>query len=173
MKKRLLLPLFALALSGCMGAAYMTDVRNDLEDQLEHGHFRKVVGVQVGPALMGIARWAISLTNEEDAHEVRSMMQDFHRAYVRVYELNGELPRGGIRTPRTIRHLERMGWETAVRVRDEDSNVWMLFKERHNDIRDLYIVILDDEDLVMVRAQGRFSRLVEKAMRMNENNHEG
>jgi len=142
----------------------MQQVRWDLERQQEGGSYRKIVGVHAGPALLGLARWIVSWTDDEDAWDAKRIMQHFHRAYVRVYEFRGRPNQAALRMPKALRDLQQEGWETALSVRDEDSNVWMLYKERHGSVRDLYMVVADAEDLVMIRAKGNFNDLVEEAI---------
>lgn len=156
----LLLPI----LSGCLGSSHMQQVRWDLERQQESGSYRKIVGVHAGPALLGLARWIVSWTDQEDDWDARRIMQHFHRAYVRVYEFRGRPTQASLRMPKALRDLQHDGWETALSVREEGSNVWMLYKERYGNVRDLYMVVVDEEDLVMIRAKGNFNELVEEAI---------
>lgn len=161
----LLWVIYAFLWSGCTGSGQMSQIRADLEDQLESGHYKYMVGVRVGPVLSGVARWVLRLADEdEDTELARDILRDFKRAYVRVYELKGRLSKEEVRTPRPLRDLIRQGWEMGVRVKDEDSNVWMLYKESRHTIRDLYMVVMDDENLVMVRAQGNFEHIVARAI---------
>lgn len=158
--------LFVLSpvLSSCLGASHMQQVRWDLERQQEGGHYQKIVGVHAGPALIGLARWIISLTDDDDAWDASKIMRHFHRAYVRVYEFRGQSQNENLRMPTALRNLQDHGWQTALSVRDEGSNVWMLYKEKYGNVRDLYVVVADDEDLVMIRAKGNFNDLVEEAI---------
>jgi hypothetical protein len=155
-----------IGLSGCIGSGNMTQVRNDLDEQLTGVRFKRVVGIQTGPLTLGLARFVTSFI--DDAREARSLMRTVTFAHVRVYEVIGRLKGQEVRTPRTLRDLQENGWNMLVKVREEDSNVWIMSHDRFGDVRDLYMVVMDDESLVMARVKGNFTELVTRAMQMDE-----
>jgi hypothetical protein len=60
--------------------------------------------------------------------------------------------------------MQEEGWETAVRVREENNVVWVMYKIDDDSIRELYVVVLDENELVMVKARGRLERLAARAL---------
>jgi hypothetical protein len=57
------------------------------------------------------------------------------------------------------------GWEMAVKVREEDEVVWVLYQLDDEKIKQLYVVVVNDDELVMVRARGNLHRLLARALK--------
>lgn len=157
-----------LLLSGCIGSSHFTEVRHDLDDQLQGVRFKRQVGVQVGPLTMGLTRFILSFMDDPETDEARALLRAVQVAHVRVYEIVGRLRDQEVRTPRALRQMQDHGWNMLVKVRDDESNVWVMSRDRLGDVRDLYLVVMDDENLVMARVKGNFTTMVEKAMQMSE-----
>ena len=45
---------------------------------------------------------------------------------------------------------------------DEQEIVWVLYREWYDEVRDMFILVLDDEDLIIVRIEGYLNRLLQK-----------
>ena len=69
------------------------------------------------------------------------------------------------KTPKRLEKLmKKDDWEMAVRVNEDDESVWILYRERDDTVKDLFVVVLDDQELVLVQAEGQLDRLMEKAL---------
>jgi hypothetical protein len=158
----ILLPL-ALSLSGCIWAPELEEVRRELEREIPGARFETEFKLTLGPASLGLARMMVGLV--PDAEEAGRYLKDIYRVKLAVYRTESLPAIGELRLPgRLRRQLERSGWEVAVKVREKDEVVWILYREYRNTIRDIYIVVLDQDELVLVRLEGRLDRLFARAM---------
>ena len=57
------------------------------------------------------------------------------------------------------------GWEIAVKVKEPGENVWLAYRSRETAIKEIYVVVLSDHELVLVRAEGDIDLLAVKAIR--------
>src|SRR5690606_3138536 len=60
--------------------------------------------------------------------------------------------------------LERQGWEVLAKFREDDEVVHVYYRERRDAIRDLYVMVLSDDELVITRVKGDLSHLVARAI---------
>lgn len=159
----LAIPLLALPLSnGCMWAPELTAVKRDLARQLPDVGFRKNLTLSFGPLTMGLARGVTGLIPE--AAEVRNYLRDVSKVQVAIYEIEGT-PRGtAVETPARLQELLDEGWEMAVRVREEHELVWLLYRIDDESVREMIVVVMGDEELVLVRVKGRLERLLAEAL---------
>lgn len=56
------------------------------------------------------------------------------------------------------------GWEMAVRIRDDDELSWVFYRLDEDTIKELYVVVMDRDELVLVKAEGNLERLVARAL---------
>jgi hypothetical protein len=59
---------------------------------------------------------------------------------------------------------ESEGWELAVKIRGEDELSWVLYRLDDETVKELYVVVVTDEELVMVKAEGSLESLVARAL---------
>ncbi len=171
MRKRsvsLFLPLVLLAVtvSGCVWAPELDDVRREIERQVPGARFESEFKLTLGPGTLGLLRLVTGFV--PDAREANEYLNTIHRVKLAVYRTESLPPLDDLRLPRRLRALlERDGWEVAVKAREEDQMVWVLYRARRNTVRDLYVVALDPDELVLVRFEGRLDRLLQKAIEEN------
>jgi hypothetical protein len=149
--------------AGCMWAPELARVCRDIEAQVPGATFDKEFAVSLGPVSLAFARLLTGLV--PDAREARGYLRDVSRIQIAVYETDGMPPVSSIHMPRRLQKLADEGWETAVKVREKDSVVWVMYKIDGDTIRDMYVIVLDDSELVMVKARGRLERLAAHALR--------
>lgn len=164
-------PIIGLALaltlcSGCLWAPDLDRVRRDIQRQLPGVSFHREIALSFGPAGIGLARLLVNLV--PDTEEARPYLSDVSRVTVAVYEAKN-VPRGfSLKTPEELKRLrDSDGWELVVKTRDESGATWVLCQLDGDELKGIYIVVLDSDELVLVRAHGRLERLFEKAMREN------
>ena len=163
----ILLVSIALLLSGCFYASELGQVRRDIERDLPQARFDKQVEFTIGPMSLGMVRLASLLVPQ--AREVRDLLKEIDRVKVAIYETEQLPPLDDLSPPRHIQQLlERRNWEMAVRIREENEMVWVLYSLAGLDVRDLYVVVLDADQLVLVHVEGRLEQLIS---RMVENRH--
>lgn len=107
--------------------------------------------VNVGGALLDLVRQA---ARHEDA-ELSDMLGKLRGVYVRGYKVApGEAGRIAERTSRLAQSLSSSGWETVVRVREEEERVDVFLKTAQNRISGLVVMVVDEEETVFVNIVG-------------------
>lgn len=155
--------------SGCLWAPELSKMRNDIEDQMPGTSFNREFAISLGPITMGLARMLTGLVPDDDVRTARKYLRDVSSIQVAVYRSETPAPVERVRMPERLRRMyEDEGWEMAVKVQEDDSLAWVLYRITNDSIRDVYIVVLDDEELVLVRAHGKLERLVARALREAE-----
>ncbi|MDH5627520.1 MAG: DUF4252 domain-containing protein, partial [Candidatus Krumholzibacteria bacterium] len=99
-----------------------------------------------------------------DASEARPYLRGVSKVQVAIYETEGNVHAATIETPARLQEMIDDGWEMAVRVRDEDEMVWLLYRIDGDSVREMFVVVMDDEELVLVRVKGHLERLMAEAL---------
>ncbi|UCG53043.1 MAG: DUF4252 domain-containing protein [Candidatus Latescibacterota bacterium] len=150
--------------SGCLWAPELDRVRRDIERQIPGAEFKKEIALSLGPVTMGLARLIVKLA--PDTEEAASYLRDVSRVKVAVYEAENVPYDVDLRIPRDLEKLlEKDDWELVVKTRDKGEAVWILCRVEGDRLKSLYVVALDNDELVLVQAHGNLDRLFEKAMR--------
>jgi hypothetical protein len=157
-----ILSLVALTSAGCVGSAELSGIRRDLEKQMPGAEFEKNVELSLGPLVLSLARVVTNFI--PGAREARPYLRDVSRVQVGVYDARVESLED-LRMPKRLQSLLEDGWETAVRVRDDDEAVWILYRPDGETVKEIFVVVLDDHELVLVKAKGRLEKLIATAMR--------
>jgi len=165
-RKRIMMSGAALACllfaNGCVWAPELAAVKTDIAHQFPDVDFHKNVTLSFGPVTMVLARTVTSFI--PDAREARPYLRDVSHLQVAVYEVEGAPGSEGVRTPAALQHLMDNGWEMAVRVRDEGELVWVLYRIEKESVREMFVVALSDDELVLVKVRGRLERIMAAAL---------
>jgi hypothetical protein len=148
--------------SGCLWAPELANVRRDIERQIPQARFDKEIELSLGPLSLALARVVTRFV--PDAREARSYLRDVRRIQIAVYNAHDLPPTTGVEMPAVLRELQAQGWVTAVKVRDGEELVWVLYRLENESVTELYVVALDDEELVLVRAKGKLEKLAARAL---------
>ena len=153
-----------MSISGCLGAPDIDRVRKDIQSQLPGVTFKKEIALSLGPAMLWLTRAFVSLAPYAD--EAAAYLEDIRDVTLAVYEVEN-LPRNlRVRLPEDLKRLlERGEWELTMKTCEDDESVWVLCKTVDDTINGIYVVVLDRENLVLVRAHGRIESLFKKAVR--------
>ena len=153
-----------LGLTGCFYSREITHTRRDIEHATGVDFDRGIV-VSLGPRSLGTIGWFAGLLSdeEEEARMVRDYVREISRIKVGIYNTRFGFALDDVDLTRLPR-FERKGWEVAVRFRDEDALGWVLYREHRDAVRDLYVVVLSDEELVLARVQGHLNDLLARVM---------
>jgi len=147
---------------GCMWAPELTDVKQDIARQLPDVGFKKNVVLSFGPLTMVLARTVTGFIPE--AREARQYLRDVSRLQVAVYEMNGAPEYGELETPDYLQELIDKGWEMAVRVNDEGDRVWLLYRLDDESVREMFVVTMSEDELVLVKVKGHLERVMAQAI---------
>lgn len=158
------LVMLVTSFAGCMWAPDLAMVRRDIERQIPGLSFDKKVELTLGPITLGFVRLVTALV--PDARQAAPYLRDVRRVEVAVYEAE-TVPDGisRISMPDRVREMTKdEGWELAVKVNEADQAVWVMYKLDDDSIREVYVVVFDSEELVLVHAEGRLERLMARAL---------
>jgi len=156
----------SLSVSGCLWAPDLDRIRKDIEKQIPGATFDREIALSLGPVALTLVRGALSLS--PDARQAGGYVRDVRSVEVAVYTARNLPADFDVRLPDALRRLvEKNGWEVAVKTRDGGEAVWILCKEDGGAIDGIYVVALDEDELVLVRANGRIDEIFKKAIREN------
>jgi hypothetical protein len=153
--------LTALASPGCLHSPELSGIRHDIESQLPEASFDTEVELSVGPVTLALARVVSSLF--PGAREARTWLKGVSRVQIGVYDAH-VTGTEDLRMPQRLQALVDDGWETAVRMRDRDQAVWVLYRADEDKIKEMFVMVLNDDELVLVRAKGKLDRLIAAAL---------
>ena len=63
-----------------------------------------------------------------------------------------------------MKRLEADGWEILVKAREDDEITFVLYKPHHDTIRQMYVMALSLDELVLVRIEGSLDAVMAQAM---------
>ncbi|HET6349896.1 MAG TPA: DUF4252 domain-containing protein [Candidatus Krumholzibacteria bacterium] len=153
--------LATLSMPGCFWSPELSSIRQDMEKQMPGSSFNKNIELSLGPLTLSLARLVTSLVPGTD--EARPWLHGLSHVQVGVYEASIDSV-DNVRTPRRLRSLLDHGWETAVRVRDHNEAVWILYRPDGDHVKEVFVVVLNEDELVLVKASGHLERLVAAAL---------
>lgn len=159
----LLLVLFMLPMTGCFYSREIVQTRRDIERQYPDAEFDQVIVMNMGPGMLHTMGWIAGWVPEEEAQMAVDYLSEIKRVKVGVYETHYLPELDDVDLPQ-LERFRKEGWEVAVKVREDDEMVWVLYKEQRDHIRDMYVMVLSEDELVLVRVEGYLDRLVAKAM---------
>jgi len=168
MRYRMLLVVFVLLcttlpLAGCFYSREIAHTRRDLERHYPDADFDQKVVVSLGPASLHTLGWLAGLAPEEEAQMAHDYLSEIDRVKVGVYEVR-RLPDLDDFDPPSLFRFERDGWEVAVKAQEDEEIIWVLYREQYDEVRDIYAIVLNDDELVLARVQGHLNRLLERVM---------
>jgi hypothetical protein len=150
--------------SGCLWAPDLDRVRREIEEQMPGVSFDRQFAISLGPISLGLVRLITRLV--PDAAEARSYLKDLSSVKVAVYDAENIPEDPNLKMPSKLESLvNKEGWEVAAKVRQDTETVWLIYRTQQDEIKDLYVVALSEDELVLVRAHGNIDQLVTKAMR--------
>jgi hypothetical protein len=150
--------------SGCLWAPHLADLRKEIQRQLPGVSFEKEVELTLGPVSLALARMVTRMV--PDARDASGYLRDVSRIELAVYNAESMPSSFNLAMPDRLKKMQSdEGWEMAVKMREKDEVVWVLYRIEDEKIKELYVIVLDDEELVMVRAQGKLERLLARALR--------
>ncbi|HET6569027.1 MAG TPA: DUF4252 domain-containing protein [Rhodothermales bacterium] len=155
--------LASMLLSGCIYSREIAHTRREIERSYPEARLHRQVVLNFGPGSLGLISLLTHLVPGDGAREVAGYLQDVEHVKLGIYEVENMPALDDLHIARLDR-LQRQGWEVAVKTREEDEAVWILYRERDDSVRDLYLFVLDRDDLVIARLRGDLRRLLQRAM---------
>ncbi len=157
-----LVTLLLFPLSGCLFSREIANTRRNIERAYPDLRLERQIVLNLGPMSLRTLRWIAGMVSGEEVEMAARYLRDVSRVKVGVYRSENPFALDAFDVSR-VRFDE--GWKAAVKTQDDDSRVWVLYRDEGDTVRDLYVVVLDDEDLAIARVRGNVGRLLTRVMK--------
>lgn len=157
----LLVLLLAVPQAGCFFSREIANTRRDIEKTYPDLQLERQIVLNLGPISLGTLRWLSGLVPDDDVEMANDYLRDVSRVKVGLFR--SENPSALDAFDADMIHFDDE-WTTAVKTRDDESRIWVLYREGEDTVRDLYVVVLGEEDLVIARVRGNLNRLLARVM---------
>lgn len=160
----LLLVATLLPLTGCVESNLAAQARSEIESDLPGARFEMETALTFGRVPMSAARRIVAWSGEDG--EDLDMLRRIRRMSMATYAVRTP-PDGG--PPPSLggleRRLERKGWTAMLKSREPGEATWIFLREEGaRGIRDLLVIELSDDEMVIVRVGGKLDRLIADAI---------
>lgn len=166
----LALLLFAPTLGGCFYSRELAQTRRALERSSPGTDIDTEFAFTAGPNTLRFAEWVLSVTETDDQEErddidrAREYLRQVRRVRVGIYHIDRFGSRPAPFEPEALDRFGKRGWELALSAEEDGERAWVLYREAWGRISDMFVLIQDDRDLVMVRIDGRLDDLLRLAL---------
>lgn len=172
MKYKIILILMISALfiviTGCIPSRdfeFIEDaIRSDLHSDL---HIKTNFKFAFGPVSLSTIRVFVDLVDADD--EAEMYLKEIKQVQVGVYEVRRyQNSAGRVHIPLKVRNkLEELGWELFVNARERDEHVNLYYKQLNNYVGSLYVIVFENEELVILEVRGNLENMIEKAIQQH------
>ncbi len=148
-------------LSGCITNPDLEDVPHIFSEELKPAKLEAKVKLELGPGFLSLAKLGVNLTDSE----AKRYLADIRKVELGVYEISGLPPLKGMSLWEEIpRKMAQRGWETLIKAKEQDevSLIFYRLKKRGKGL--IYLIDLNQTELVLVKVEGKLERLIEKAL---------
>jgi len=153
-----------LLISGCLMSREMSHMRRDIEDQFPGIELEKEVELTVESGIFtSVGRLLGRIADDDDVNEAGRYIQELRRVKIGVYKIR-RFPKDEPVNLLELSRFDQDNWELATQVRDRDEMIWVLYREWYGEVRDIFVLVLNDEELVLVRMEGALDHLLEKVI---------
>ena len=162
--------LLFLAASLSSGCAYTNEITRTKQEIENYSSVDAQTGIvlSLGPGLFHTAGFLAKFVDDEDAQLASRMAYGIRRIKAGVYPLQYSGNLSNLDVPE-LRRFRKKGWKTAMKVEAEDEVGWIMYRERGHRVKDLFVVVLTDDELVLARIQGNLTELLDTALDEIEN----
>ena len=169
MKSRLLVfTTLLFLLSGCTSFE-LTRVRNDIAHQVPEAEIGDGYAMAFGSISMGLARLFAGFADDEDGEIAQVALREVRKVSFGHYDIHGTVDGTRLTMPSRLRdYVDDRGWTHLLTFREEQEAGWVLYRANGDDITDLFVVVLDAEELTLARVSGNLSALVLNVLETQE-----
>ena len=169
MRNTLLLPLVLLALTqtGCvLYAPEIAQTKHTFEAEYPEAHFEKETLLNLGPVSLWMARGILHLTDPDEYAHLRPYLHSLRRLKVGIYRTEDLQIADDVLKLDALSFLHEERWKMAVRLKRPDQHVWVFYRPRRraHPPRDLFVIALDEEELMVLHMRGQLDRIVQHAL---------
>ncbi len=164
-----ILPVLVLG-SMLTGCAFTNEISRTKQDIEHHSDVDAQTGIvfSIGPGLFHTAGFIAKFVDDEDAQTASRLAYGIRRIKAGVYPLSYHSDLSDLDVPE-LRRFKKKGWKTALKVEDFNEVGWVMYRERNRRVRDLFVVVLTEDEMVLTRIQGNLTELLEIALDEIEN----
>ena len=156
------LSILCLTGSGCIYTNEIARTKHDIERE-SNADFKTGVVVSMGPELFQTVGWLANYVDDDDAQKASRLAYGIRRIKAGIYPVEDEANFEDLDIPELSR-FKHKGWKPALKVIESDGIGWLLYRERHGRVHDLFVVALTDEELVLARIRGNLDELLNLAL---------
>lgn len=160
-----LLLLVAVGTLACSESPSVTAVRHDIESRIPEARFEKEFHLRLGRVALGMIKPFARIALDEGDEEM-DWLHAVKRVEVGTYRVVSLPDTMTLEPPPDLRRgLEKNGWSTLVRTKEDGETTLVLIREdQEGEIRGLFVLELDDSEMIMVSLEGRLSRVMAEAL---------
>lgn len=155
-----------VSLGGCVFDPDIETIVAEIESQIAPADLEPEVNLRIGRGLLALAKGITGLVNEPEMAEARAVLSGVDEVHVGVYKIHGWPRDMVLDMPESMREkLDGDDWQVIVQVRERDSAVWVIGRRSGSRLGGLYVVALEETELVVVKLEGDLSRSIDAAVR--------
>ena len=160
-----LLLLLLVSTAACRESPSVSTVRSQLENQIPEARFEKDFHIRLGRVSLGLLKPLVRMGLDEDEEEM-AWIRAIKRLEVGTYRVVSLPDTASVAPPPDlVRKLERKGWSTLVKVLEQGAMTMVLLREdAHGEIRGLFVLELDQDEMTLVSLEGRLSRVMAETL---------
>ena len=147
----------AVLTAGCAGSPTVDQVRWEIQRRVPEARFEQEEHIALGRLSLGLVRGLLRMVpGEVEEPEVLTSVKRLEVATYRVSDLPdlADLDR----KLRFEKRLAQDGWAMTMRTREAGSRAWVFMRDDGKGaLRNLFVVDLNDNELTLVRIDGRLS----------------
>lgn len=161
--------LILVSTTGCVYTNEISRTKRDIETHTD-ADFETGVVLSLGPGLFHTAGWLANMVDDEDAQMASRIVYGIRRVKAGVYPTSYLPDFEELDIPELAR-FKRRGWQVALKVVDQGEVSWLLYREKRRRVRDLFVISLTENELVLARIQGNLDELLNVALEEVEKEH--
>ena len=164
----LMISALIVVMSGCIPSRdfeFIEDaIRSDLHSDL---HLKTNFKFAFGPVSISTIRMFVDLADADN--EAEMYLKEIKKVQVGVYEVRRyRNSTGRVHIQLKVRNeVEELGWELFVNAREREEHVNLYYKQLNKYIGSMYIIVFEDEELVILEVRGNLENMIEKAIQQH------
>ncbi len=163
----ILFVLLGVTLTGCVYTNEISRTKRDIETYTD-ADFEAGVVVSLGPSLFQTAGWLTKFVDEDEVQMAGRMVYGIRRIKAGVYPTSHVPEFDELDIP-DLNRFKKRGWKPALKIEDDEEVAWLLYREKRRRVRDLFVISLTENELVLARIQGNLDELLNYALEEVEN----
>lgn len=157
----------ALPLAGCGSPPSTDQVTMEIQRWLPGARFEREEHVRLGRIKLGLVKGILRMVDDNDKEDTGAILREVNRLEVATYRVRHLPDTTGLRekAPGFERQLAQSGWSLTVKAQEDNNPTWLFTRsDGRGGLRNLLVVDLDDEELTVVRMDGRLDRALAEAV---------